>query len=42
MDCFGYETCDKLLFTPGECYRDKITTIKQGIPKINKNNTSPS
>ena len=35
MDFFGYETCDKFIWTSGEGYRNKNKIIKQGIPKIN-------
>ena len=42
MEFFGYETCDKLVWTSSENCRNKNTIIKQGIPKSNMNKTSPS
>ena len=38
---FDFETCDKLIWTPGECCRHTNTTRKQGIPKININKKYP-
>ena len=36
---FGYETSDKLIWKPGEGFRNKNTISKEGIPKININMT---
>ena len=41
MEFFGYEICEKLIWTSGEGVRNTNTTRKQGIPKINMNMTSP-
>ena len=42
LEFFGYETCDKLIWKSDTVFRNKNTIIKQGIPKININNTSPA
>ena len=42
MEFVSYETCDKLIQTSGEGYRNTNTICKQDIPKININKTSPS
>ena len=42
MDCFGYEICDKLIWTSVKGCRNINTIIKQGIPKINMSMESPS
>ena len=42
MFIFGYETCEKLIWTSGTGCRNKNALSKQGIPKINMNMTSPS
>ena len=42
MEFVGYETCDKLIWTPGKGFRNKNTISKQDVPKINMNMTSTS
>ena len=42
MEFFGYETCDKLIWTSGKGCRNTNIIVKQGIPKINMNMTYPS
>ena len=40
MKFFGYETCDKLIWTSDEVYINTNAISKQGIQKINMNMTS--
>ena len=42
MEFFGYETCDKLIWTSGEDRRDTNTIRKKVIPKNNINKTFTS
>ena len=42
MDFVSYKTRDKLICTSGECCINTSKINKQGIPKINMNNTSSS
>ena len=41
MGIVGYETCEKLIWTPGKGCRNKNEISKLGIPKINMNMTYP-
>ena len=42
MDFFGYEICDKLIWTSGEGFINTNKISKQDIPTNNMNNKSPS
>ena len=42
MEFFGYETCDILIWTSGEGWRNTNTIVKQDIPKNNMKKTYPS
>ena len=42
MEFVGYEIRDKLIWTPGDCFRNTNTITKILIPKSNINKTSPS
>ena len=41
LEFVGYKKCDKLIWTSGKVCRNTNTLIKQGLPKINMNMTSP-
>ena len=42
MEFVGYETCDKILWTSDEGFRNTNTISKNGVPKQKLNMTSPS
>ena len=42
MEFVGYGTCEKLIWTSGEGFRNKNAISKKCIPKINMNMIYPS